>query len=94
MFGHRQGAVHRDDPPPDVRRAIIEPIISRITTDVGGNVTIHLAAGITVSMMPHEAMNITTFAVRLYKAHQCHVAPQMASAWSDYIKALLPGATP
>lgn len=48
MFGRRSA---RRDPPdafpaPDLRHAVIEPVISRITPDVGGDVRIHLAAGV------------------------------------------------
>jgi hypothetical protein len=90
MYGRRGTARHRDDPPPDLRHAILEPTISRITPDVGGDVRIHLAAGISVAMPPRIATDITRFAVRLYRAHQAFVTPQIACDWSDYVKSKIP----
>ena len=90
MFRRPRGTEWRDIPPPDLRHAVVEPVISRISPDVNGDVRIHLAAGISVSMPPHVAQDITRFAVRLFRVHQCFVAPQIGSDWSDYVKSKMP----
>jgi hypothetical protein len=89
MFRRVRTAYQRELPPPDLRHAMIEPIISRITPDVNNEVRIHLAVGVSLAMPPHVATDLTRFAVRLYRAHQCFVRPQVGSEWEAYINGKL-----
>jgi hypothetical protein len=86
MFRRRRTSYQREFQPPDLRHAMIEPIVSRITPEVGGDVRIHLAVGVSVVCQPNVAVDITRFAVRLYRAHQAFVTPQIGSDWSEYVK--------
>jgi hypothetical protein len=83
----RRGTEERGSAPsPDLRYAIIEPVINRITPGVHRNIRLHLAAGVSLSMPVADALDITRFAIHLLKIHRAFAAPQISSDWSLYVQ--------